>query len=121
MGFGWAGLAAMHTFKWGMPGVIGAAVGGGLVVMWLFAVMLRAVADLQSSGNVDFSSAIGGEADVYVTVPAKGSGRGQVKVVVQDRMRIVNAESEGEAFPSQSRVRVVKVNDDNSVTVAAVS
>jgi hypothetical protein len=41
-------------------------------------------------------------------------------VIVDDRDRIYNAVSDGEAIPRKSRVRVVKVNDDNTLLVTLV-
>jgi hypothetical protein len=120
MGFGWGGILGLYTLNWGMGKSLLLASGTGVGMVWLLAVMLRMMLDLQSSGNQKLESALGCEGEVYVGIPPKGQGTGQVKVVVSDRMRIINAQSEGEGVPSQSRVRVVRVNGDNTVTVAPV-
>ena len=52
---------------------------------------------------------------VYVRVPARGEGRGQVRVVVNGRQRIFNAISEGGAVESKTHVRVTRVNSFNIV------
>jgi hypothetical protein len=118
MGFGWGGILGMYTLRWDLGRSMLVGVGVGVFMVWLLAVMLKATMELQSSGNVRLEQAVGTEADVYVQIPAQGTG--QVKVVVKDRMRIVNASWEGEGVPQASRVRVVKVNPDNSVMVTPV-
>ncbi len=117
MGFGWGGLGAYRG--WGLPALasvpVGFAVGVGM--MWLLGKLLRWIARLQSSGTMDTSAALDEEGVVYTTVPAQGGGRGVVRVVVDDRQRYYQAITDGEALPSQTRVRVVGINADNSVTV----
>jgi hypothetical protein len=120
MGFGWGGILGKYTLHkdFGFSMLIGVCC--GVLMVWLLAVMLKATLELQSSGNVRLEQAVGAEGDVYVQVPPKGQGSGQVRVVLKDRMRIVNAQSEGEGVATASRVRVIRVNDDNSVTIAPV-
>ena len=119
MGFGWGGLGAFRGQDWtfGVSTIFG--LGTGIGMWWLLALLLKALFDLQSSGNVTAEATIGAEGDVYVTVPEHGNGRGQVRVTVADRQRIYNAISSGEALPSQTRIRVINVNDDNTLTVTA--
>ena len=117
MGFGWGGLGAYRG--WGLPALasvpVGFAVGTGM--MWILGKLLRWIARLQSSGTMDTSAALHEEGIVYTAVPAQGAGRGVVRVVVDERMRYYQAVSEREALPSQTRVRVIGINADNSVTV----
>lgn len=117
MGFGWGGLGVYHGLNAGIMMSVLGAIGGGVVMMWMLAMLLRGMLSLQSDGTVSMKSAVGVEGDVYATVPGGGGGRGQVKLVVSGRQRIVNAFTQGEPLPTSSRVRVVKVNGDNSVEV----
>jgi hypothetical protein len=120
MGFGWAGLAALHGFHQSLVTSGLAAAVGGVAMVWVLMLLLKAVSDLQSSGNVTMADTLGCEGDVYATVPAKGQGAGQVRIVVSERQRIFNATSDSDAAPTASKVRVVKVNDDNSLTVTPI-
>lgn len=117
MGFGWGGLAVYHGLDGGMLLSVLGAIGGGALMVWTLAMLLRGVLNLQSDGTANLRGAVGTEGDVYVTVPEAGAGRGQVRLVVSGRQWIVNAVSEGEPLPTSSRVRVVRVNGDNSVAV----
>lgn len=122
MGFGWAGLGALRGTAWSMPSVVAVAIAGGIGMVWLLAVILRGMSDLQASGNVSIRSAIGGSGVVYANVPGESRGQGQVTVVIDQRQRTFNAVTPGPDLPSQSRVNVVGVNSDNSlIVVGAVS
>lgn len=117
MGFGWSGLICLKAFEWTPSmSVLGAAVGGA-AFGFLVSMLLHAVKKLESSGNVTMAGAVGHEADVYAAVPAKGEGRGQVRIVLGTRERIVQATSDGPALKTGSRVKVVHAHADNSIIV----
>ena len=120
MGFGWGGVGALLGFEWSFPMSLLLGVGFGLVLVWLLGILMKAMYDLQSSGNVRVEDAVGAEGQVYANVPASAGGRGQVRVVISDRARIYNAVSDGDAIKTGSRVRVVRVNEDRTLTVTAV-
>jgi hypothetical protein len=115
MGFGWAGLGGLQGLQWGQLASMGLGVGGGVAMCGLFLALLAGTRQLSTSGNVDFQRATGGEGEVYATIPP--AGRGQVKLVVGGRQRIVNATGSGEELKTGTRVRVVEVKADNSVVV----
>lgn len=119
MGFGWAGLFARSGLDLGIPASIGVGMGGGLLMCALLALLLRGVGGMETSGTFRLDQAAGLEGEVYAGVPACGEGRGQLRVVVSGRQRIVQAIAEpGQgAIPTGARARVVRVNSDNSVTV----
>lgn len=118
MGFGWAGLGAYQGLKWSVTASMGVGVAGGVAMGGLFLLLLTTTRKLQSSGNIDYSLAKGSEADVYAAVPSLSEGgRGQVRMVVGGRQRIVQATSDGPAIATSSRVRVIEVRADNSVVV----
>lgn len=120
MGFGWAALGAYRGSQLSTLLSIAIGIGGGVAMVWLLGIMLKGMYDLQSSGNIDIHAAVGQEGDVYLTVPCRGEGRGQVRVTLQARQRIWNAITDGEALPTSTRVRVTRVNDDNTLTVSHV-
>lgn len=117
MGFGWGGIAGLRAFGWEWVHSLLLGVAFGAFMVWLLVLLLKGVYDLQSSGNVRLESAVGSEGTVYANVPENGSGRGQVQIVVNGRQRIYNAVSESEAIPTRSRVRVMRVNEDRTLTV----
>jgi hypothetical protein len=120
MGFGWAGLGAYQGMKWSMLASMGVGLLGGIAMGLIFVGLLTTTRKLQTSGNIDFSRAKGSEGEVYATVPASGQGRGQVRLVIGGRQRIVQATSANSEVPTGKRVRVIEAKADNSVVVEAV-
>lgn len=117
MGFGWGGLGSLkgQGWHWSTSIVIGAI--AGVAMVWLLAILLKGVYDLRASGNISIHQALGREGDVYLTVPAQGQGRGQVRVTIEGNQRIYNAVSDGAELTTSARVRVARVNEDNTLTV----
>ncbi len=118
MGAGWAGLGAYRGSGMSLEASIGIALLGGVVMIWLFLWLMKAVYDLQSSGNVSIRQAIGLEAEVYVRVPGQRSGSGRVRVVMDDRMRMYTAVTDGDTLERGTKIRINTLNADNTVTVA---
>lgn len=118
MGFGWGGVGGLLGAGWSVTASLVAGAVGGVLMTWLLAWLMSVMLAMQSSGTVKRERALGQVGDVYVTVPAHGRGKGQVRVVIGNRQRIYDAVSEDGELPSQARVRVLAINDDNSLTVA---
>ena len=116
-GFGWGGLGALQGAGWSpaTSALVGLASGAGM--MWVLGKLLMFIYGLQSSGNVPLYHALESQGSVYARIPAAGEGKGQVRVVIDDRARFYKAITDGEALPRDAKVRVVSINDDNSVTV----
>jgi hypothetical protein len=119
MGAGWAGLAARLTWGFGGAASAAAACGFGLACMLLAAWLVRGMRRLESMPRLDLGSCVGTTAQVYLLIPARGKGRGQVRLNVQGASRIVAASSNGGELPAFTSVRVVSVQPDSSVVVEA--
>lgn len=117
MGFGWAGIAAVRGARLGIPPALVIGAGGGSGMVWLLAALLRAVWTAPSSGNIDLGEAIGLSGQTHVTVPSSRGGRGQVRVVIEDRQRMFSAVTDGPTIPTGTLVQVVGTNPDNTITV----
>ena len=117
MGFGWAGLGGLNGAGWGVTACIASGVVGGSSMTWVLAMLLRWMYSLESTGNVSIQMALGVEGEVYANLPTRGEGHGQVRVVVDNRQRIYNAVSDGDAVSTGSRVKVTEVNSDRTLTV----
>jgi hypothetical protein len=120
MGFGWGGLGALKGFGWGLGASIGMGVVGAVIMMAILVITMRSMRSLSSSGNIALAALAGKTGDVTVAIPASGKGQGEVRLIVGDRERICYATTDGNELPSRSRVRVARVNADNTVTVEPV-
>lgn len=117
MGFGWGALGGFRGAGWSWLASAGFGCLCGIGMVYLLAGLMRTLYSLESSGNVRIEQALDRIGDVYVSVPAGGKGRGQVRLTLGNRQRIYDAVTEGCEIASNSRVRVVRVNQDRTLTV----
>ncbi len=120
MGFGWGGLGGLRGAGWDLTGSLAIGVVAGVGMVWLIIMLMRGIHSLQQSGNVPLAHMDGATGEVYIGIPGERKGTGQVRLVIGNRQRMVNAVTEGIELPTKSRVRVTRVNDDNTVTVIPV-
>jgi hypothetical protein len=120
MGFGWGGLGALKGSGLTIMPAVAVGLAGGLAMVGVMMLVMRAVSRLATSGNISAASLKGATGDVQVAVPAAGAGTGEVRLIIKDREKRCTAVSAGPALPSRTRVRVASVNPDNTVTVEAL-
>ena len=106
--FGLVGIALLEADLSELASVLGAFVAGGLTMLAI-AELSRMMLGLQSSGNIEITSAVGAEGTVYLTIPSEGVGSAQV--TVQNRLRSYDAISKThDALETGTRIRVVDVS-----------
>jgi len=118
LAFGWVGVAAL---KGGVSSVFAGTIAFacGIGAMFAMLYILRGMLSLQSQGNLDYTSAIGEEGTVYVTIPGSDEdGGGQIQINIQGRLTTASARklTPGSLKPGQ-RVRVTAVNGSSSFVV----
>lgn len=108
MMFGLVGLCCHVSL--GLPPIV-SVIGGtlaGLACIWVMYKVMTYLLRLQSSGTLNPKNAVGAQGTVYLRIPAEGSGR--VRVVVQDRLKVMDAKSsKKEDIKSGERIVVVDV------------
>ncbi len=121
MGAGWMGLAA--RFDFGLNGPLSAilASGFGFGMMLVASGMMFLTKRLNQEKDYDVETAVGRTARVYLPIPSKGEGIGQVQVTISGRRKILPATSAGPAFESFADVTVQSVMDDETLVVRPVS
>ncbi len=121
LAFGWAGVAVLQSgVSLSISIIIAAFCGFGAMLSMFY--MIRKMLRLQSKGNLNYRSAIGEEATVYVTLPGNNQdGGGQIQVMIQGRLTIASARKvdKGALKPGE-RVRVVDTNSPSSFLVEAL-
>lgn len=118
MMFGLVGLAISRAYLGSITAIIGGSV-AGLVLVWVTDKLFRFVGGLQHSGTMNMRNALNEEGTVYLTIPANEGGK--VRVNVQGRLKVVEAVSEDkEMIPTDTRVRVVGVVNENVLVVKKV-
>jgi hypothetical protein len=117
MGAGWMGLAC--RLDWGLGRLPSAlsATAFGLLMMALAAWMLRAVKRLNRDVGYELGSAVGKIGRVYLTIPPKGDGHGQVEITVSGRRKVLRAQSAGPKLEAFRDVRVVSTRDEDETLI----
>lgn len=120
MGVGWMGLAC--RVNWGLGSAVSAVASTafGLALMGLSSGLMYAVRQMTQEGRYDVQTAVGQIGKVYLTIPAKGEGQGQVEVNVSGRRKVLPAISTKDGIPAFSRVKVVGVTGEETYVVEAL-
>lgn len=112
---GWTGYLANDFTVFDPWIVLTLSVLAGLVTYVGSIFILKRLKNWESSGNVKLANAIGKVGKVYLGIPAKGEGEGQVEVVIQERLKIVKAISQGDKIETGSKVIVFDLLDNKLV------
>ncbi len=117
MGAGWMGLTC--RVDWDLSSMVSAmaAAGFGIVLMAMASGLMAFARTLNQVVEYDVKTAIGKTASVYMTIPERGKGSGQIKVTVSGRLKMMDAISSGPRIPEFQSVKVLSVGDDGTFVV----
>jgi hypothetical protein len=116
-GFGWGGVVALRQ---GLSVVASTAVATlcGAALMATVLVLMRLLYGMRYEGTLDYRNAIGVVGSVYLPIPGAMAGPGQVEVLVQGRLAVVQAFTRAaRRLPNRERVRVVDTLDPTTLIV----
>ena len=117
VGFGWTGVALLQSGASVLVSTLGGLFVGGLFMFGVLALM-RFVYSLQASGTVQFGNAVGMVATVYVPIAPEGTGTGQIELMIQNRLRVLDARTRGDRrLERGEQVRVVEVVGSSTMIV----
>lgn len=118
---GWTGVIFLGT---GMNHVLAIFLAFlcGVAALIGMAFIMRAIAKLQSSGNIDVGNAIGKVGQVYIPIKGNASAQGKVTLTVQGTFTEFSAITmSNETLPTGSYVRVVAVDEAGTLLVEPVA
>lgn len=119
-GFGWTGVAMLQNGH-GTGAATFAATAVGLVFLGMVFYLMRYMYSLREEGNLDYSNAIGEVGNVYLPIPPKRKGMGQVEILVQGRMRTVRALTDHDKkLGNRVAVRVTALVDQKTLLVESL-
>lgn len=117
--FGWSGVLALNNHLNVWMAVVLASI-AGLAAMFVVAYMIYKFAQLEQSGTLNLYNALDQPGEVYLTIPAEGSGIGKVHLKVDGRIRELDAITQGEILKTGAQVKVVEIMDGNILKVESV-
>jgi hypothetical protein len=118
MGAGWLGLAC--RLEWGLGPVVTAisASAFGFFLMLLSSFGMWQMRKFNAPGRYDVQAAVGHIGRVYLTIPPKGKGQGQVEISVDGRRKVLAAVTLGaEALESFASVKAVGIQEGEVLIV----
>lgn len=99
--------------------VAGIAAGAGAVGLVGMGLLLHALRKLEAEGTVRIQQALGEEATVYLTIPARNAGPGKITVTIQNRLMELPAVTDSpDPIPTGAQVEVVDLLDGDTLKVA---
>jgi len=120
LGFGFGGALLMKNgFSVGFSALGG--IGLGLVIGGLYFLLMNSLYRLRSDGTSVLSEAINRSGTVYLRIPGKASGAGEIQVSFGGRMQNVRAYTQGLEIPTGAAVRVIALHGDQALLVEKLS
>ena len=105
---GWTGVL-MLSYNVGVAITVPVSVVAGLAAYFIVWALIRLVLKLQEDGTLNYASAIGQTATVYVSIPASRTGRGKITLVLQGRYTELDAVTdETERIPVDCAVEITE-------------
>lgn len=117
LGIGWGGVCLSSVIPNRLLLAL-AAILCGCVMVAAFIIMYRQLMRLESNGSYRIGESVGQVCEVYLRIPANRSGSGKVQVSFHGSVQELPAQTEGEAIPSGTKVRVAEVVDGSLLIVA---
>ncbi len=109
---GWTGML-MLSYNVQVGITVPVSVVAGLAAYFLVWALIRLVLKLQEDGTLNYASAVGQTATVYVSIPASRAGRGKITLVLQGRYTELDAVTdETERIPVDCVVEIVEQAGD---------
>lgn len=117
LGVGWGGVCLSgvieNRFLLALASVL-----CGCIMVGAFIVMYRQLMKLEGNGSYRIEESVGQVCEVYIRIPAGRSGSGKVQVSFHGSVQELPAQTEGDAIPSGTKVRVVQVVNRSLLIVA---
>ena len=118
LGFGWGGVLALRE-GWPLWQATLVAFGTGSVFMGLVFAAMRLLFSMRDDGTLDYRNAVGLTGKVYVTVPARRGGVGQIELMLQGRLITAQAVTDADrALHQNDFVRVTAIEGQTTLVIA---
>jgi len=117
---GWTGVLGYRLTDLPPIGVLGVALVAGIMGLIATAMMMKSMKNLEETGNLDITNAIGQTAEVYLGIPPARSGRGQVKITLQGKMIILDAITDNDKLISTGTKVIIYAHEKGLLSVEPI-
>jgi hypothetical protein len=117
LGFGWGGVAFYNSIESkGLLIFVSILIGVGFVALFFF--LIVQILKLTEDNTFQQGNLIGKVGEVYLTIPAKMSGKGKIIISLNGTSHELQAMTESdENIPSNQSVRVIYIYDETLIVV----
>lgn len=119
LGFSWTGISFYDTIENKSLLVVLSVLAGALFV-YLFFLIISKIQKLAEDNSFRMSHTLDKTAEVYLPIPGKKSGKGRIMISVRGSVHELDAMTEHDRIPSNTLVRIVKVENDRILIVEPV-
>ena len=116
LGFSWGGIGLYHHIS-SKPALVIIALSVGAAMVYFFFQIMRVIVGLGRDQTVKPEEAAGKTGQVYLTIPAKRSGKGKILISLGGATREFDAVTDGETLPNGAQIVVTKVLEETLMAV----
>ena len=116
LGFSWTGISFYTTIQNSLTLVFVSLIVGLLFVL-LFFMIIKQVQKLAEDNSFKIENTLHKTAEVYLSIPEKKSGKGKIMISINGAFHELDAMTEHHKIPSNSMVKVVKIENNNMLIV----
>jgi membrane protein implicated in regulation of membrane protease activity len=119
LGFSWAGI----SFAAALPNqaiLVSVSILVGILFVYVFYLIIRQVQKLAENNSFNIANTLHKTAEVYLPIPERKSGQGKVMISINGAFHELQAMTEQERIPSNTVVKVVKIESNSILIVEPV-
>jgi len=116
LGFGWTGISFYESIT-NKTILILISLLFGIMFVIVFFVIIKQIQKLAENNSFNIANTLGKTAEVYLTIPAKKSGKGKILISVNGSFHELDAITEKDEIKTGSMVRIIKVESGNLLEV----
>jgi hypothetical protein len=116
LGFSWAGIGFYNSIENRFL-LIFIAFNVGFIFVVMFFYIIKQLLRLGEDNTFNIQNTLSKTADVYLTIPAKGNGKGKIHISVNGSFHELDAITENDRIETGSIVKIIKITADNIVVV----
>jgi hypothetical protein len=119
LGAGWGGICFYNTIS-SKTLLMFVAVVCGTIFVLIFFFLVSILLKLSKDNTFQLSETLDKNADVYLPIPEKETGKGKIQISVRGSVHELDAFTQGDKIPTGSKVRVVEIIGNQAVLVEKI-
>ena len=119
LGFSWTGISFYTTIP-NAPILVFISFAVGVLFLYLFFLIIKQVQKLAEDNTFKLGNVLDKTAEVYLRIPEKKQGKGKIIVSVNGSYHELDAMTENEKIESGSVVKIVRIDNQNTLIVETI-